>query len=461
MIHGVPGGVPELCANPTVSSVGGGAWSSPDTWSSKHVPEADDRVSIAAGHNVVYDAAGDARIACVDVRGHLSFAADKNTHLRTANIMVWDEGYLEIGSTARPIASNVKAEVVIADQEIDRKLDPAELGAGIEALGKVTMHGASKSPAFAMLAQEALAGQTALTLAGPADSWQPGDKLVIPDTRQLRDNEHGENYRPQTEKVEIAAVSGNRIALAAPLRFDHKGARDGAGKLDFLPHVGNMSRNVVVSSENPQGARGHMIFMSRSDIDLRYVELRELGRTRMGVLDNTEFDEHGNVEKLGTNQIGRYAIHMHHDFGPKQTPANGYQFTLIGNAVDGAPKWGITVHNSHYGLIRDNVVFNTRGAGIVTEDGTESYNVFDHNFALRSEGSGDFAPRSGYSGAGPDPGGEGSGFWFRGPNNYIRNNVAANADVFGFDLAAGQLGDVRIPEFKGEFPARLHEITPG
>jgi parallel beta-helix repeat protein len=107
----------------------------------------------------------------------------------------------------------------------------------------------------------------------------------------------------------------------------------------------------------------------------------------------------------------------------------------VGNAVHGAPKWGITIHNSHYGMVRDNVVYDTRGAGIVTEDGTESFNVFDHNFALRVEGSGDFAPRSGYGGPAPDPGGEGAGFWFRGPNNYVRNNVAANADSFGFGFA--------------------------
>jgi parallel beta-helix repeat protein len=166
------------------------------------------------------------------------------------------------------------------------------------------------------------------------------------------------------------------------------------------------------------------------------VEVREMGRTKLGVLDNTEFDNDGKLTKLGSNQIGRYAIHFHHDFGPQQTPANGYQFTLVGNAVDSAPKWGVTVHNSHYGLIENNVVYNTHGAGIVTEDGTESFNVFDHNFAMRSGGSGDFAPRSGYSGAGADPGGDGAGLWFRGPNNYIRNNVAANADTFGFGLAA-------------------------
>jgi len=449
MIHGVPGGVPDFCAHPTVASAASGAWSDAATWSTKKVPGADDRVSIGAGHSVVYDVSSAVKISCIDLHGQLSFATGASTMLKTNNLMVEDDGYLEIGSVAKPIAANVTAEIVIADQKIDRTLDPAELGAGIESLGKISMHGAVKEPTFMRLASEPLAGQTSLTLEQPVASWKAGDHIVIPDTRQLRDNQRGENYQPQDEKLEIAAVDGNRITLTTPLKFDHKGARTGDDKLEFLPHIGNLTRNVVVRSENPAGTRGHMIFMSRSGIDLRYVEVREMGRTKLGVLDNTEFDDNGRLKKLGSNQIGRYAIHFHHDFGPKQTPANGYQFTLVGNAVDSAPKWGVTVHNSHYGLVQDNVVYNTHGAGIVTEDGTESYNVFDHNFAMRSGGSGDFAPRSGYSGAGNDPGGEGAGFWFRGPNNYIRNNVAANADTFGFGLAAGALGDVHIPAFKG------------
>ena len=35
--------------------------------------------------------------------------------------------------------------------------------------------------------------------------------------------------------------------------------------------------------------------------------------------------------------------------------------------------------------------------------------MFDHNFAVRSEGSADAAPRGGYGGGGSDPGGDGSG----------------------------------------------------
>src|SRR5207237_240499 len=179
------------------------------------------------------------------------------------------------------------------------------------------------------------------------------------------------------EKLEIASIAGNKITLSKPLKYDHKGARNAEDKLEFLPHIGNLSRNVLIRSENPEGTRGHMIYMSRAEIDLRFVEVRDMGR-----------------------------------------------------------------------------------AGIVTEDGTESYNVFDHNFAMRSQGSGEFAPRIGYSGVGPDPGGEGGGFWFRGPNNYIRNNVAANADVFGFQLAAGALDTIRIPKFKGANMADDRETAP-
>ena len=458
-VSGAPQGVPYFCANPSVTSTASGLWSDARTWSTGKVPGANDRVKIAAGHQVTYNIVSDAKLDCIEVDGHLAFGTDANSRLKVGNLMVMDRGHLEIGTESRPVLANVTAEIIIADQPIDKTIDPGQLGTGIEGLGKVTMHGSVKAPTFVRLANEPRAGDTTLVFDSPVTGWAPGDHVVIPDTRQLRGNERGMSYQPQDEKLQIASVSANQVTLAMPLRYDHKGARDADGKLEFLPHVGNVSRNVVIRSENAQGTRGHMIFMSRADVDLRYVEVRDMGRTRMGVLDNSEFDASGRPVRFGTNQIGRYAIHFHHDFGPKDTPANGYQFTLVGNSVDGAPKWGVTVHNSHYGLVRDNVVYNTRGAGIVTEDGTESFNVFDHNFALRSEGSGDFAPRSGYGGVAPDPGGEGAGFWFRGPNNYIRNNVAANADAFGFGLAAGSLDVVHVPAFKGADTSRDAETV--
>jgi len=451
-LSGVPQGVPYFCTNPSVTSATSGAWSDPETWSPNRVPGADDKVLIRTDDAVVYDAASDVRLDCIEVDGRLSFKTDTSTRMRFVNLTVMDDGILEIGTEAEPVAPDATAEIIITDQATDGDLDPAQIGTGIQGLGTVRMHGAVKLPTFLRLIAEPLAGQSTLLFDVEPTGWAAGDEVVLPDTRQLRERERRQGFVSRDEKLRIASVAGNQVTLESALEYDHPGARTPDGALEFLPHAGNLTRNVVIRSENPEGTRGHTIFMARANIDIRYVAVRGMGRTKMGPLDNTLFDGDGHVIRVGENQIGRYAIHFHHNFGPETTPENGYQFTLVGNAVDEAPKWGVTVHNSHYGLVRDNVVYNTGGAGIATEDGTEAFNVFDHNFALRIEGSGDFAPRSGYGGPTADPGGEGAGMWFRGPHNYIRNNVGANADAVGFGLAAGGLGSVRIPAFKGADP---------
>ena len=74
----------------------------------------------------------------------------------------------------------------------------------------------------------------------------------------------------------------------------------------------------------------------------------------MGTVNSAEFDSDGRV---GENRERIRSAAMRFTFittsDPRTTPANGYQFTLVGNAVDGSPKWGITVHRSHYGLVQD------------------------------------------------------------------------------------------------------------
>ena len=74
------------------------------------------------------------------------------------------------------------------------------------------MHGAAKTPTFARLGEEALTGQSTLVLAEAATGWMPGDRIVIPDTRQLRDSERGSALKPQDETLEIASISGTRAS---------------------------------------------------------------------------------------------------------------------------------------------------------------------------------------------------------------------------------------------------------
>jgi hypothetical protein len=448
-VSGLPHGMPLFCSAPTIAAAATGAWSNPQTWLPRRVPRENDRVSIGAGHVVTYDVVGDSSLDCVEVRGHLRFETEKNTRMKFVTLTVLDEGHLEVGSAARPVSPGARAELVVADRRIDPRLDPAHLGNGIVGFGKVTMSGAPRTPTFVRLRRESAAGDRSLELEQPVTGWNSGDAIVIPDTRQLRAGERGEKYTPQTERLLISTVSGLEVALTAPLAFNHSGARNAEGRTEILPHVGNLTRNVIVRSENPRGTRGHVMFVSRADVDVRFVAFQELGRTRMGSLDSTQFDSAGRSSAVGTNQIGRYAVHFHHTFGPAAAAADGYQFRLIGNSVDGALKWGITIHRSHYGLIQDNVVYKTKGAGIVTEDGSESFNVFDHNFAVQTAARRGSGAAGGYGASTVDVGGDGAGFWFRGPNNFVRNNVAASGEKFGFALPAASLLAVRVPAFKG------------
>ena len=458
-VNAVAGGLPYFCEEPTAVAVTSGRWSNPATWSTNAVPGRDAKVLIASGREITYDVESDATLRCIELHGRLTFGTDVNTRMKIVHLVVMADGVLEVGTADRAVDSKVTARIEIADEPLDTRLDPGQVGNGIVGLGRVTMHGAVKTPTFVRLAAQARTGDTTLTLERPVSGWTTGDRIVIPDTRQLRSSERPSQFASRDETLEIVSIAGADVTVKPSLKYDHTGARDSAGARALLPHLGNVSRNVVVGSERPTGTRGHMIFLGRADVDLRYVEVRDMGRTRMGVLDNTTFDAGGRVSRVGTNQIGRYAVHFHHNFGPQSTPAGGYQFTLIGNAVTGPTKWGITVHNTHHGLVADNVVYDARGAAIVTEDGTESFNVFDHNFAVRTQGNAEVAPRGGYGGPGPDPGGEGSGFWFSGPNNYIRNNVAASADVFGFSLV-GPVGTVRIPAGKGADTTTEAETQP-
>ena len=447
-VSGMPHGVPLFCSDPTATSRQNGAWSDPATWSARQVPGAGARVVVEADHDVAYDAVSDAPLDCVEVRGGLRFAADTHTRMTVGTLTVREAGRLEVGSVDAPIAAGVTAELVIADRSIDTALDPAQVGNGLIGLGTVTMHGAPVEPTFARTSREPLAGDRTLELEQPVTGWRPGDYVVIPDTRQLRAAERKDGRTSQTEKVQIASVAGSTVTLSEPLRHDHRGAQATDAGDPLLPHVGILGRNVIVRSANPDGTRGHTMFLSHAAVDLRYVAFQELGRTRNGTADSARFDTTGRALAVGSNQIGRYAVHFHHCFGPREAPPGGHQFTLIGNAVDGAPKWGITVHRSHYGLIRDNVVYNTRGAAIATEDGSESFNVFDHNFAVLSQGRAASRMSAGYGSSLPDLGVVGAGFWFRGPKNYIRNNVAAGVRQAGFALPALP-GSVRTPAFPG------------
>jgi hypothetical protein len=449
--------IPNFGGHPTRTAVQSGPWSDPATWGGQ-LPVAGDVVSVPNGVTITYDQVSDVEYDTVALQagGTLQFRTDVTTRLRVTNLLVMEGGTLTVGTTANPVAMGVKAEIVINDGLIDTTKDPDQYGHGLIAMGTVTMHGAPLSATFVNLAVEPKAGDTTLTLSTPVTGWTVGNRLVLPDTRQLV-QERWSYYTPQWELANIASISadGRVITLASPLQFDHLGARNPDGVLKFLPDVGNLSRNVVVHSENIRGTRGYAMFTMRADVDIEYAQFGGLGRTADTADDNTIYDADGNVAHVGTNQSGRYPVYFSHLMGPAVTPADGYQFTFSGDSVfcplDPMPfRWGVVLNHTDYGLVKDNVLYNWAGAGLVGESGAESYNLIQHNFVVGIRG--DTNPQL-------NTGRDGSAYWFRGWNNYFRDNVATDAvNTFqsivagsGFNLFSPVVSaaDTPVPLFPG------------
>ncbi len=449
--------IPDFGVAPSIASVQAGDWSAPSTWNLNRIPNSSDSVLIV--HNVAFaTTTGQANTIRVSAGGSLTFNPAVNTALTVKTLFIIQGGTLTIGTAAAPVADSVKAEIIFADLLLDTVNDPSQYGNGLISLGKVTMHGAIKTPTFVRLDDEPdLSNGTKLTISQSITGWKSGDRIILPRSEMFAAETYPESHFAPWELLTFGSVAGNQVTLAAPFQYKHPGAHDADGNLvivsrpgsapfKLLPHIGNLTRNVVLRSQNPSGVRGHVLFTHRADVDIRYVLFKDLGRTKITPLDVTTYDANGNVTHIGTNQIGRYSLHMHHVMGPVPTPVNGYQYTLVGNAIDGGTKWGITVHDSHYGLVKANVIYGAPGAGIMTEWGNEAYNEIDGNFMVATRGTGD-ERGDGRSNQG-DFGYEGSGLWLAGPYNYVRNNVIANTNGFALSLFMLRISN-RLPLFKG------------
>ncbi len=467
--------VPRACASPTVVARRSGGWSQATIWSTGVVPGAEAAVLIPAGMTVTYDVAQMVKLRCIEVQGRLRFG-NRHALLYVSDLQVLPGGSLVIGTPRQPIAPCYRVEIVIRDTGLRTGTkkrpgrDPEQYLTGLAVWGELTIHGAPLERTFIRLAREVRAGEPQLKLRYAPRGWRVGDEIVIPDTRQI-DPVHP-SYQPAWETHVIEAIEGPLLTLTKLVAYHHPGARDAdPGRTPtvlrdgtwLLPHVANLSRNVIIRSEHAAGTRGHVYFAGRAKIDVRYARWQNLGRTRAEPLDSSKYRKSGAAAHIGTNQDGRHAVHFRHLTGPRSKHNQGYQFVALGNVITGSAKWGLVLHDTHFGLVKDNVVFEAGGAGLVAASGNEFGNLIERNFVVGVRGGRSVSGRfKGKGGAKRDFGELGDAFWFAGPFNVVIDNVATSAvrtgfAVFPLNIKRKTRRSLRLPKFRGADLSRKEE----
>ncbi|WP_164104668.1 G8 domain-containing protein, partial [Candidatus Laterigemmans baculatus] len=171
-------GMPNFVEHPTHVISESGRWSQ---IAALENVDANSVVVIAEGHSVIFDVEG-VTLQALGVSGELRFAADVDTRLTVQELIVFDSGYLEVGTAEAPIARGVRAEIVIGDRPLDAVDDPAQYGNGIIVLGKIRLHGQSLESTFAALTASPRAGDTLLRVSAVPQGWRVGDVIAIPQT---------------------------------------------------------------------------------------------------------------------------------------------------------------------------------------------------------------------------------------------------------------------------------------
>jgi hypothetical protein len=321
------------------------------------------------------------------------------------------------------------ADIVFLDQPIDTDTDVQQITHGLIVLGDVAATGTPKT-SKARANDGIPAGATSAQFLTDPEGWQVGDVLVIPDTRCRPARS---KYTSHTEEVVITSVDCDGLQFT-PTQYDHP-----IGTESWMtPHVANLTRDIVIRSENPDGTRGHVMVMGHGTTDWNHVEFRDLGRT-----DGTRKVVNSADGQPGSNENGRYPWHLH------LLGDMGMNHQATGCVVNGSSKWAFVVHGTNKATLTDCVGYGAVGATFITEDGSERDNMFMDCIAIGARNG-----HTPFTEGTLDIARDGSGFWHRNVGNNVINCIAADVQLRGFSFVGftmpSEIKNDR-PEFAGVF----------
>lgn len=354
-------------------------WSAWSSWPSKQIPATGSAVTIASGQTILYDLPSGSFASITIASGGSLIFANANVALQTNYIFVNYSASFLIGSS--DCAFTAQATITLTGPK-DIITSIGGFGnKGIMSLGTLEMWGNAPTPTWSKISSTIQPGGTQITLSDSVHNWKVGDSIVIAST---------DYYQELSEQRNIAAISGSTITLDRPVNFMHWGANN------EYAEVGHLTRNILIQGDNTSDSQkygGHVLAHNGS------MKIFGVEFTRMGQL----------------GMIGRYPLHWHvmgdvigqGQFAKSNSYHNNYQRCM-------------TIHGTSGVTAQDNVGFNVSGHCYFMEEGSETFNVWNHNLGIWVN-PGTLIPSDSQP----------SIFWVTNPNNTLTNNVAVGG-VFGY-----------------------------
>lgn len=403
----------------SVSAVKSGNWSDPTLWSTGSVPGANATVNLGS-HDVTYDISSTIKIKYIHNSADGVFRRAPGSVL-WVNTQMFHGKYIE-GEPGSPIPASNPTETVYWGSD-----DPGPtVKFGLVSMGGARMRGEAKAH-FLNAATDLTSGSSTIQLNGVSGAnWQVGDEILIAATESAGNSSSDPTYMGPTsydgvwngadytetqvrgfrnsedEPRTITAINGNTITLNAPLAYDHliySTTLPRGENVTVRPYVVNFTRSIQHRAEVASAVlqeRPHMMFMHNDDVEIRYVDILNFGRTSTDPSLHVPSGKKvflGSTDLADTDNVrGRYGLHIHGTgpyFGRKMVVVQG----VVVRGENGpsmsaipVPGWGIVHHNSR-AAIEDCITYNVRGAGIVSELGNEIGQWYN-NLSIWNRGDG-------------------------------------------------------------------------
>lgn len=417
----------------TLRSVKSGPWSAPDTWDAQRVPKEGERVLIGRKTRVLYDVDSPAVIRYVQVAGVLSFARDRSTTLNVGVITIQaTETYAETGFDCHAAVDEEKHELALGERaalEVGTLHDPIphphtarirlHLPAGMDKKdgpaivccdGRMDIHGAIMNRTWLELGKNAGPGDDSVVLSEAVTGWRVGDEVLLTGAkRTYASKRRNDPDASSSETRRITKIDGLTLQLDKPLAHEH------LGEGEFRCEAANLSRNVIIESADPKGGRGHTMYHRHCAGGISYARFAHLGQEGM---------------------LGRYPIHFH------LVGATMRGSSVLGAAiVDSHNRW-VTIHGTHFLLVRDCVGYQSIGHGFFLEDATEVYNLLDRNLGVQAY-RGKRLPQQVL----PFDPNDGAAFWWsNGRNSFTRNSACENEEYgYRYDVQKSKAFPAVLP----------------